>query len=88
MLTGQGGNITIFKNEKGLFIIDDQFARLSNQILSSLKTISDQPVTTVINTHFHGDHTGGNENMANNGATIFAQKNVRSRMKKQQQQKR
>ncbi|WP_108866493.1 MBL fold metallo-hydrolase [Aquimarina aquimarini] len=87
MLTGQGGNIAIFKNEKGLFIIDDQFARLSNQILSSLKTISDQPVTTVINTHFHGDHTGGNENMANNGATIFAQKNVRSRMKKQQQQK-
>ncbi|WP_103069941.1 MBL fold metallo-hydrolase [Aquimarina sediminis] len=87
MLTGQGGNIGVFKNEKGLFIIDDQFARLSNQILSKLKTISDQPVSMVINTHYHGDHTGGNENMANKGATIFAQKNVRSRMKKNQKEK-
>ncbi|GAA4273959.1 MBL fold metallo-hydrolase [Aquimarina gracilis] len=87
MLTGQGGNIGVFKNEKGLFIIDDQFARLSSKILSKLKTISNQPITMVINTHFHGDHTGGNENMANQGATIFAQKNVRSRMKKRQQEK-
>lgn len=87
MLTGQGGNIGILKNEKGLFIIDDQFARLSNKILTNLKTISDQPVTMVVNTHFHGDHTGGNENMANKGATIFAQKNVRSRMEKGQKEK-
>ncbi len=87
MLTGQGGNIGVFKNEKGLFIIDDQFARLSDKILTKLKTISDQPVTMVINTHFHGDHTGGNENMANQGATIFAQKNVRSRMESRQKEK-
>ncbi|PKV49454.1 glyoxylase-like metal-dependent hydrolase (beta-lactamase superfamily II) [Aquimarina sp. MAR_2010_214] len=87
MLTGQGGNIGIFKNEKGLFIIDDQFARLSDKILTNLTTISNQPVTMVINTHYHGDHTGGNENMANKGATIFAQKNVRSRMKKKQKEK-
>ncbi|WP_024771605.1 MBL fold metallo-hydrolase [Aquimarina macrocephali] len=87
MLTGQGGNIGVFKNEKGLFIIDDQFARLSDKILTNLKTISDQPVTMVINTHYHGDHTGGNENMANRGATIFAQKNVRSRMEKGQKEK-
>ncbi len=87
MLTGQGGNIGVFKNEKGLFIIDDQFARLSDKILTNLKTISNKPVTMVINTHYHGDHTGGNENMANQGATIFAQKNVRSRMEKRQQQK-
>ncbi len=80
MLTGQGGNIGVFNNEKGLFIIDDQFARLSDKIFESLKAISDQPVTMVINTHFHGDHTGGNKNMANQGATIFAQKNVRSRI--------
>ncbi len=87
MLTGQGGNIGVFKNEKGLFIIDDQFARLSDKILTNLKTISDQPVTMVINTHYHGDHTGGNENMANKGAMIFAQKNVRSRMEKRQKEK-
>ncbi|WP_106793852.1 MBL fold metallo-hydrolase [Aquimarina sp. Aq78] len=87
MLTGQGGNIGVFKNEKGLFIIDDQFARLSDKILTNLKTISNQPVTMVINTHYHGDHTGGNENMANKGATIFAQKNVRSRMEKRQKEK-
>ncbi|EZH74389.1 metallo-beta-lactamase [Aquimarina atlantica] len=87
MLTGQGGNIGVFKNEKGLFIIDDQFARLSDKILTNLKTISNKPVTMVINTHYHGDHTGGNENMASQGATIFAQKNVRSRMEKGQQKK-
>ncbi|WP_109853529.1 MBL fold metallo-hydrolase [Aquimarina sp. AU58] len=87
MLTGRGGNIGVFKNEKGLFIIDDQFARLSDKILTNLKAISDQPVTMVINTHYHGDHTGGNENMANQGATIFAQKNVRSRMEKGQKEK-
>lgn len=87
MLTGQGGNIGVFKNEKGIFIIDDQFARLSNKITSNLKTISDQAITMVINTHFHGDHTGGNENFASNGATIFAQKNVRSRMKNNQKEK-
>ncbi len=87
MLTGQGGNIGVFKNEKGLFIIDDQFARLSTKILDHLKTISNQPVTMVMNTHFHGDHTGGNENMAKQGAMIIAQKNVRSRMENKQKNK-
>lgn len=87
MITGQGGNIGVLKNEKGLFIIDDQFARLSDKILNALKFISSQPVTVVVNTHFHGDHTGGNENMSNQGATIFAQKNVRSRMEKVQKEK-
>ena len=87
MLTGQGGNIGVFKNEKGLFIIDDQFARLSEKILTKIKTISDQPVTMVMNTHFHGDHTGGNENMAKQGATIFAHDNVRIRMESRQKEK-
>lgn len=87
MLVGQGGNIGVFKNEKGLFIIDDQFARLSPKILQSLKTISSDPVTMVVNTHYHGDHTGGNEHMTKQGATIFAQKNVRTRMIHNQEQK-
>lgn len=84
LLTGQGGNIGVFKNEKGLFIIDDQFARLSDKILSRLSTISDQTVTMVINTHYHRDHTGGNANMTKQGATIFAHANVRKRMKNNQ----
>ncbi len=84
MIKGQGGNIGVFKSEKGLFMIDDQFAKLSEQIILKLKSISNQPITTVINTHYHGDHTGGNENMTKNGATIFAQKNVRSRMQSKQ----
>ncbi|GAA4276944.1 MBL fold metallo-hydrolase [Aquimarina mytili] len=87
MLTGRGGNIGVFKNEKGLFIIDDQFANISNKILENLKTISKQPVTMVMNTHFHGDHTGGNENMTKQGATIIAQKNVRLRMESKQKDK-
>jgi len=87
MLTGQGGNIGVFRNEKGLFMIDDQFAKLSDKILASLKTISNQPINMVINTHYHGDHTGGNINMAKQGATIFAQKNVRTRMESKQKEK-
>ncbi|MEW7277336.1 MBL fold metallo-hydrolase [Aquimarina sp. 2201CG1-2-11] len=87
MLTGKGGNIGVFKNEKGLFIIDDQFANVSEQLFATLKTISNQPITTVVNTHFHGDHTGGNENIAKSGAIIYAQKNVRHRMKSKQQKK-
>ncbi len=87
MLTGKGGNIGVFKNEKGLFIIDDQFANVSEQLFTTLKTISNQPITTVVNTHFHGDHTGGNENIAKSGAIIYAQKNVRHRMKSKQQKK-
>ncbi|TYP76017.1 MBL fold metallo-hydrolase [Aquimarina intermedia] len=87
MITGQEGNIGVLNDEKGLFIIDNQFARLSEKILRSLKSISNQPVTMVVNTHFQRDHTGGNENMTRQGATIFAQKNVRTRLQSAQQEK-
>lgn len=86
MLTGQGGNIGILKTERGLFIIDDQFERLTPQILEQLKTISPDPVSIVVNTHFHGDHTGGNSNLAEKGATIYAHKNVRTRLQGKQQE--
>ena len=86
MLTGQGGNIGILKTEKGLFIIDDQFERLTPQILEQLKTISPDPVYIVVNTHFHGDHTGGNSNLTEKGATIYAHKNVRTRLQEKQQE--
>lgn len=81
MLTGKGGNIGISVGQDGVFMIDDQFAPLTSKILTAIKSISDQPVTYVFNTHWHGDHTGGNLNMANEGAIIVAHENVRKRIR-------
>jgi glyoxylase-like metal-dependent hydrolase (beta-lactamase superfamily II) len=83
MLTGQGGNIGVSVGDDGVFIIDDQFAPLSEKIVATIKTISDQPIKYVANTHHHGDHTGGNENLAKLGATIIAHENVRKRLEDQ-----
>ena len=80
MLIGQGGNIAVFVGDDGVFMIDDQFAPLTPKILKAIKSITDKPVRYLINTHWHGDHTGGNLNMANNGAIIVSHKNVRKRM--------
>jgi glyoxylase-like metal-dependent hydrolase (beta-lactamase superfamily II) len=80
LLTGQGGNIVVSTGADGSFIIDDQFAALSDKIRAAIATLSDQPVRFVLNTHFHGDHTGGNENFGLAGAVIVAQDNVRKRM--------
>ncbi len=80
MLKGQGGNIGLFVGEDGAFMIDDQFAHLTPKILKAIKNITDQPVKYLINTHWHGDHTGGNENMSKEGAVIISHKNVRKRM--------
>ena len=80
MLQGAGGNIGASVGEDGVFIIDDQFAPLSAKIIEALKTLSDKPLKFVANTHFHGDHTGGNINMTKEGAIIIAHQNVRKRM--------
>ena len=80
MLVGQGGNIAVFVGEDGVFMIDDQFAPLTPKILAAIKTITDKPVKYLINTHWHGDHTGGNLNMAKEGAIIVSHDNVRKRM--------
>ncbi len=80
MLEGQGGNIGLFIGEDGTFMIDDQFAKLTPKILAAIKKITDKPVNYLINTHWHGDHTGGNENMSKEGAVIVSHKNVRKRM--------
>ncbi len=80
MLEGQGGNIGVSIGDDGVFIIDDQFAPLSEKILTALKALSNGPLKYVVNTHFHGDHTGGNQNMTKAGATIIAHDNVRQRM--------
>ncbi len=84
MLTGSGGNIGLSIGEDGVFMIDDQFAPLTEKILSKIKTLTDKPVKFLINTHWHGDHTGGNENMAKEGTVIVAHENVRKRMSTEQ----
>jgi len=80
MLKGQGGNIGISIGPDGVFMIDSQFAPLTPKILAAIKTLTDKPVKFLINTHWHGDHTGGNLNMDKKGAIIVAQDNVRKRM--------
>jgi cyclase len=80
MLIGQGGNIGVAIGPDGAFVIDDQFAPLTEKITAAIAALTDQPVTMVINTHWHGDHTGGNENLASAGALIVAHDNVRERM--------
>ncbi len=81
MLTGRGGNIAISIGDDGVFMIDDQFAPLSEKILTAIRKLSDKPIKILINTHWHGDHTGGNVNMQKEGATIIAHDNVRKRLK-------
>lgn len=80
MLKGAGGNIGVFAGPDGVVLIDDQFAPLSDKIQAAVAKISDRPIRFVINTHWHGDHAGGNENFAAAGASIVAQDNVRTRM--------
>lgn len=84
MIKGSGGNMGLLVGDEGLLLIDDQFAPLSEKIMATIKGISDQPINYLINTHWHGDHTGGNENFAKAGATILAHKNVHARMSEEQ----
>ncbi len=80
MLEGQGGNIGISVGEDGIVMIDSQFAPLTPKILTAIKAISNKPIKFLINTHWHHDHVGGNENIKNEGAIIVAHDNVRKRM--------
>ena len=80
MLTGQGGNIGLFLGEDGTFIVDDQYAPLTEKILAAIKSVGGDTPRFLINTHFHGDHTGGNENLGNAGTLIVSHDNVRERL--------
>ena len=82
VLEGDGGNIAASVGEDGIVIVDDQFAPLADKIQAALKNlkITDKPVRFVINTHYHGDHTGGNAPFASSGSTLIAQDNVRKRL--------
>jgi len=79
MLTGAGGNIGAVVGDDGIVIVDDQYAPLAEKIQAALKGITDKPVRFVINTHWHIDHTGGNEAFSKT-ATIIAHENVRKRL--------
>ena len=79
-LQGQGGNIGLSIGDDGVVMIDDQFAPLSARIRSTIDEISNGNIRFLINTHVHGDHTGGNANFAGMGVPILAQDRVRNRL--------
>lgn len=80
MFEGRGGNIGISVGPDGVFLIDDQIAPVTDTLLANIRRVSQLPVKFVLNTHWHGDHTGGNERMGSMGAVIVAHENVRKRM--------
>ncbi|MEP3051759.1 MAG: MBL fold metallo-hydrolase [Erythrobacter sp.] len=80
VLFGAGGNMAVSYGEDGTILIDDQFAPLSGKIEAAIAELGAAPVKYVVNTHWHGDHTGGNEHFGGTGATIFAHRNVRVRL--------
>ena len=80
MLEGQGGNITVAVGSDGIIMVDGQFAPLSAKIKAAIAAISNQPIKYLINTHYHGDHTGGNDNFQKDGVIVVAQDNIRIRL--------
>ena len=84
MLVGPGGNIGVSAGADGVFLIDDQYAPLTERVLEALRTVTPERVRFVLNTHWHEDHTGGNENLGGAGALIVAHDNVRVRMSVEQ----
>lgn len=80
VLFGRGGNVGLSFGEDGNVLIDDQYAPLTERILAAVESVNPGPVRFVVNTHWHGDHTGGNENLGERGAVIVAHDNVRTRM--------
>lgn len=81
MLVGRGGNIGVSVGDDGVFVIDSQFAPLTPKILKAIKGISDKEIKFLANTHHHGDHSGGNENISKLGTHIIAHDNVYARIK-------
>lgn len=82
-LEGRGGNIGLSIGEDGVVMIDDQFAPLTDRILAAIRRLNDGEIRFVINTHVHGDHTGGNENLGKLGILILARDEVRVRLEAQ-----
>lgn len=80
MLTGQGGNIGIYVGETHVFMIDDQFERLSEKLKTAISSLTDKPIAFLFNTHMHGDHSGGNARFNSETVTLVAQDKVRERI--------
>jgi len=74
------GNVVVLSGPDGLFLIDSMYAQMHDKIMAALAKISTQPIRYLVNTHLHGDHTGGNEAMAKLGATILSHENMRTRL--------
>ena len=79
-LDGQGGRIGVLYGPDGIFMVDSQFAPLSDKIMAAIRAVSDQKIKFLLNTHVHGDHTGGNENFGKAGATIIARPMLKQRL--------
>jgi cyclase len=80
LLLGAGGNMAASVGEDGVLLVDTQFAPLTDKIVAAIRELTDEPIRFVINTHLHGDHVGGNENLRRLGATVFAHENVKARL--------
>lgn len=80
MLTGMGGNIGVYVGDDGVVMIDAQYKGLADKISAAIAEISEQPIKTLVNTHFHGDHTDGNAAFARKGVNVVAHDNVRARL--------
>src|SRR5262249_47521631 len=81
-LEGQGGTIGVLAGPQGVLMVDSQFAPLTEKIVGAIKQISNAPIRFMINTHVHGDHTGGNVNLGKLGVTIFSRPQLRARLEK------
>jgi cyclase len=79
-LEGQGGTISVLAGPEGVLLVDAQFAQLTDKLVAAIRKISDKPIRFLVNTHVHGDHTGGNENFAKLGVTIFSREQLRARL--------
>ena len=79
-LDGQGGRIGVLYGPDGIFMVDSQFAPLGDKIVAAIRKVSDQKIKFLVNTHVHGDHTGGNENIGKMGATIIARPMLKERL--------
>ena len=80
MLKGKGGNIAVSVGQDGILMVDDQFAPATEEIVSLVASLSEKPIQFLVNTHHHGDHTGGNKNMIANGTVVMSTDNARKRM--------